>query len=345
LISRRIHRSLPHNNRNQSRTMAMATVSALKNPVTVHSTFRSASGHKVLPYGLQWHMSGDSHASYVPWNGEEAIDWVNDQTAHSWIVQAHNKWCFAKDRPFRKVEDIAKVSWVPFGGDGPQHLQVEWKPLQHEKEEVYKQAKIENLLEQDKSATGEEAPAEVWLNGHLEGMLQPETLPEILAALEKIQSRRLTYTKTRGIIRIERRFVGMIKGQDVFEHLMDNLYAMEDPQEIDELTLIGTATLPDWIMGGELTSRIWIREQENGNILCMRPLYDDRLDSSDRKYELKRGKDDSRIATVKEELERLRYLASLPSPFDEDKVVEEEKKELTEREKLHRSNRRRMYGM
>lgn len=179
----------------------------------------------------------------------------------------------------------------------------------------------------------------------------------MLETLATIPSRKLTFRKSRGMIRIERRFVGRIVGQDIFDHLLDNLYAMEDPQIIDirdddNLTLIGTATLPDWIMGGELTSRIWMKELENGNILCLRPLYNDNIDTSDRKYELKRGKDDTRIAMVREELERLRYLATLPSPFDVDEeevednaVLTEEKKEISPLELQHKRNRRRLFGL
>lgn len=330
--------------------MATTTTSNNSNPLTVHSTFRGSSGHKVVPYGLQWHMSGDSHVSYAPISGADAkrmqeVDWASDKTAHRWIVDAHNKWCFARDLPFRKVQDIVEVSWQTFSRDNPSHLQVDWKPLEYEKESRYTIDQIDGVLKLDKSAKGEEPPAEVWINGEFVAMLQPQTLPSILEKLSTVPSRRLAFRKSRGIIRIERRFVGRIGGQDIFEHLLDNLYAMEDPQLIDELTMIGTATLPDWIMGGELTSRIWIREQENGNVLCLRPLYNDSVDSSDRKYELKRGKDDARIAIVREELGRLRYLASLPSPFDEDSVAQEEKKEPTPRERMHQRNRRRMFGM
>ena len=142
----------------------------------------------------------------------------------------------------------------------------------------------------------------------------------------------------------------MIRGQDVFDHLLDNLYAMEDSEIIDDKTIIGTATFPDWIMGGELTSWLWIRELPNGNIMCLRPLYNDDISTKDRQYELIKGKDDDKIEIVEAELERLRYLASLPCPFEQEmeelakrRPEQEESKSI--REIQHSRNRRRFFGI
>jgi hypothetical protein len=118
------------------------------------------------------------------------------------------------------------------------------------------------------------------------------------------------------IVRIERQFWGQVRGQEVYEHILDCLYALEDPQLVDEHTVIGTTTVPDWIMGGDLTSRLWVREDpHSGNILFLRPLYKDDITTTDRRYELQTGRDDAKIRTVRHELERIRYLASLPDPY------------------------------
>merc|ERR1712137_1332637 len=92
----------------------------------------------------------------------------------------------------------------------------------------------------------------------------------------------------------------------------------EDPHLVDERTLIGTATLPDWIMGGELTSRLLVQEKQNGNILFMRPLYNDDTRTSDRRYELTHGEDNEKIEIVRKEIASLRFLATLKHPFVEE---------------------------
>ena len=146
----------------------------------------------------------------------------------------------------------------------------------------------------------------------------------------KHPSKKVSYRRSDGLIRIERYFRGMIRDVEVFDHLLDNLYALEDVELLDDRTIIGTVTLPDWIMGGMLTSRLWVSELPNGNVLTQRPLQNDDLRTSDRRYELVKGEDDDRIALVKNELKRLRYLATLEHPVDhtaeEDGKGEEEKK-------------------
>merc|ERR1712167_465700 len=92
-----------------------------------------------------------------------------------------------------------------------------------------------------------------------------------------------------GILRIERYFRGMVRGEEVFEHVVDNLLAFEDVKMLDDDTIIGTATLPDWIMGGVLTSRLWLRD---GGV--------------DRRFQLKQGNSEEanrRIATIRSILE------------------------------------------
>ena len=62
-------------------------------------------------------------------------------------------------------------------------------------------------------------------------------------------------------------------------------------------------------------------ELPNGNILTQRPLQNDDLRTSDRRYELTKGKDDEKIAIIEEELKRLRYLAGLEHPVKKRRQV------------------------
>ena len=87
---------------------------------------------------------------------------------------------------------------------------------------------------------------------------------------------------------------------------------------IDARTIIGTATLPDWIMGGKLTSRLWVQELDNGNILFPHPLRNDDIETSDRRYLLMKGRDDDKIQVVQNQQNKLRRLASLVHPFVKD---------------------------
>ena len=119
-----------------------------------------------------------------------------------------------------------------------------------------------------------------------------------------------------GILRIERYFRGMVRGEEVFEHVVDNLLAFEDVKMLDDDTIIGTATLPDWIMGGVLTSRLWLRD-DGDTVLALRPLYDDdvtREGGVDRRFQLKQGNSEEanrRIATIRSILEDARRLAAM----------------------------------
>ncbi|CAB9506829.1 expressed unknown protein [Seminavis robusta] len=330
-----------------------SSLNKTQNPWTVHSTFRDEVGGQVKPHGLEWHMGGDSILYYAPVSPDAkeiiATKGLDNDETRQWLVEAHNRWCFAKDETFKKVQDIEEVQWTPDGN----HVEIFWREpeLLTQPEQKFTIAQVSGLVRMDASAKGEEPPCQVWINGYFAGVLQPNTVDSIVEQVDRIPSKKLVFRKSRGIIRIERRFKGMIRGQEVYEHCLDNLYALEDPQIVDNNTIIGTATLPDWIMGGELTSRIWVSELENGSILCKRPLYRDDVGTSDRTYWMKKGKDDDKIAVFKEEMARIRYLATLEHPFEalrpSDFIVpiDEEKKEPTGREIQHKRSSRKFFGL
>lgn len=301
-------------------------------PFTVFAKFRDANNAQVKPDGLEWDMpSGLSEVCYIRYpplardssgsnTSSNHTDTTSSPQVRRGIVEAHNRWSFAKDLPFVRAEDI-----VSFKEDDQGHITVKWADnirRRPEKTDRYGGTVIEHL-QNDKAA--EESPdsetaaaAEVWVNGIYIGILSgPSTLQPIVDLINaQLKSKKACYRRSENLIRIEKYFHGMIRGWEVFEHLLDNLYAMEDAEILDEHTLIGTVTLPDWIMGGMLTSRLWLCELPNGNILMQRPLENDDLRTSDRKYELVQGKDDDKIPIVREELKRLRYLAGLEHPVD-----------------------------
>ena len=286
---------------------------------SVHSTFRDELGNQVMPRGLQWGLSGKSHVLYVSLtsslllqgdddrNSKEAYN-ENDGISNykendtkiirQAVVEAHNRWAFAKQLPFKCEQDIVRVTQ-----QGPHHLQVDWADSKTKKKPIMRTSlkdltstkTIQDLLEKESTSFIEAAGvdenkdsnsktkpgSQVWINGTFVSTLEgPETLPPILEALHSTQSRRLCYRKQEDsaekgnnygdVIRIERMFRGGLRNHDdVFEHIMDTLLAMEDPEIIDENTLIGTATLPDWIMGGRLTSRIWVQDNIAGTPISL----------------------------------------------------------------------------
>jgi hypothetical protein len=224
------------------------------------------------------------------------------------------------------VDDILEVS------RHEKHVRVRWLDLQAT-QCIIKETRhesIEGFVDKDEAAQLGGPPAEVWINGnfvsHLDG---PDSVPAIKDAIAKIRSVKVSIKRSEGIVRIERYFCGMIQGEQVFDHVMDNLYALEDPEMLNERTMIGTATLPDWIMGGNLTSRLWVRARQNSNILFLRPLWNDNTDTSDRRYELVKGEDDRKIQLVLKELARLRHVALLTAPFDVTKDSEKSAKTPT----------------
>lgn len=359
---------------------------------TVHSIFRNRrTGQKMVPHGLEWDMGGDSLMAYVPIphhgnkensssgdnnDGNSTVGstiaapasvWKNQPTPEDTpavrraIVEAHNRWCFAKDLPYRRVDDIDDLRLAR--PDDDVHYYVKWRD-DGGSAEVHESRlqDVRDVIKSDPSATGEKPPSEVWINGVFVGMLRPETLSHVLDEVADTPSVRLSVKRTgvaavaddegvgggtaHDILRVERRFRGMIRGQEVFEHVWDNLLALEDAEILDGRTVIGTATVPDWIMGGDLTSRLWVQETSGGNILFLRPLYNDDVKTADRRYELQRGRDDAKIRMVKSELERIRYLAGLPAPYpDLPTLGTEEERAVTPRERQHQRNGRKFLGL
>jgi len=229
------------------------------------------------------------------------------------IVEAYNRWAFAKELEFKTIDDILEMT---IHNDG-KHIHVEWREEKGLKYNSTAHDDMEELLKKDPSAK-DGPPAEVWVNGVFEGVLHGEmSLSPLLLAIKRATGpgTQMSYYRYDGLIRIEKYFRGMLRKHQVFEHIMDNFIALEDPEIWDSRTLIGTATVRDWIMGGELTSRLHVEELENGDVKFVRPLYNDDVSTADRHFRLFKGRDDVKIAMVKKELDRLRYLASLKHPF------------------------------
>eukprot|EP00526_Cylindrotheca_closterium_P016796 CAMPEP_0113625522 /NCGR_PEP_ID=MMETSP0017_2-20120614/13185_1 /TAXON_ID=2856 /ORGANISM="Cylindrotheca closterium" /LENGTH=323 /DNA_ID=CAMNT_0000535643 /DNA_START=190 /DNA_END=1161 /DNA_ORIENTATION=+ /assembly_acc=CAM_ASM_000147 len=280
-------------------------------PVYIHSTFRDEHGRQVFPNGLEWDLDGDSHVRFaVPIFEENAI------TPEA-IVQAYNRWCCAKDFPYKTTEDILSIT-----KQGPDHVNVKWKKGNHV-EQVVLGDSIEELLKADEVCTSDDdKTVEVWINGEFQGTLSnnPNDLQAILQKVPKTANK-LCYKRTPDRIHIDRYYTSYLRYNQAWDHVWDNLVALEDPKIIlndsyeeddkNATTIIGTATLNDWIMGGQLTSRMWIQDKGT-SILFQRPLYEDDLETSDRKYEIS---DPKRMEMVRQELTRLQYLAKLRHPY------------------------------
>ena len=308
-------------------------------PFVVHSTFRDYDGFLLRPTGLEWGMYGDSHLAYLPANADQQAVNLDEPQVRKGIVEAHNRWCFAKSLEFKHVNDILSLS----RSNG--HIVVEWKDTPRSIETETRHQDIVNLIENDDSAQINGPQAEVWVNGEFISVLDgPDTLDPVLEALSRIKSVKVSLKRSDGLIRVERYFMGGLRDrQQVFDHIMDNLIALEDPQIIDEQILIGTATLPDWIMGGNLTSRLWIQELPNQNILFLRPLRNDDINTSDRKFELIKGQDDEKVQQVQKELKRLRMLAFVKHPFvepDPDSISSDPMSEVKRKLGLNRKHRK-----
>ena len=308
-------------------TMTTTTCTPIR--FTVHSTFRDWDGNLLKPKGLEWDMNGDSHVSYVALGTQpgNSIDLEAKETQEA-IIQAHNRWAFAREEEPKQLQDISRV----IREDDGYHFRVEWNSSTTTT--PFKETRYENileLLEKDPAAKDNMVPpVPVWVNGLLLGVLSPKRLSAIQDAVSKAIkfSDKLSYKRNSSMIRIERFFTGGLrKKNQIFDHILDNLIALEDPQNLilgeddshSTLRIIGTASLSDWIMGGRLTSRLWVQQgnRDNKNILFLRPLRNnDDLNSSDRRFELVEGVDDEMIQLVQEQLERLVYLASLKHPFE-----------------------------
>jgi hypothetical protein len=247
------------------------------------------------------------------------------------LVQAYNRWCVAKDLPnhhFKSTGDIESITW-----DGLQHFQVQWKDTPKVLERVVRYQDLGTLLrenvakqQQQQSSLSHSSPLELWIQGHYYGLLQADTnIDDVLASIHPTENR-LEWKESTSQIRIERYYRGMLRKNQVWDHIWDNLVALEDPQVpvVDSNVIVGTATLQDWVMGGTLTSRLWIQD-EGDRILFLRPLFNDDPATSDRRYELrvKEGNENDaivlqRMEMVRFELERLRYLATLQHPYEKE---------------------------
>lgn len=314
-------------------------------PFVVHSTFRDYAGQQLLPSGLQWGMNGASHLTYLPANpnSPEPID-TNDPFVRRGIIEAHNRWCFAKQKPFKSVDDILSISSV-----NGKHLDVEWKDAPQIVETEIRHQNIAKLITKyaEKEKEEEGTPSEVWVNGEFISVLEgPGALALVLDAVLNVPSAKVSLKRSKGFIRVERFFTGGLRDRvQVFDHIVDNLIALEDPQILDERTLIGTATLADWIMGGNLTSRLWIRELDDGNILFLRPLRNDDISTSDRRFELVKGQDDPQIDKVQVELKRLRMLANTKHPYKAPENVQTDPMADVKRKLARNRSHRKVFGL
>lgn len=308
----------------------------------VHSTFRHKKTGEVLrPHGLQWNLPGTSHVTFVSLDSTKAanqllLDKDDNDKVKQGIVHAYNRWAFARGEDFCTVQDIEKLV-----AKDPNHLVVEWKDPDARRKRIFHEqyhADVAELLQKDASVVTTKNTsslgAQVWINGELVGHSNgPDSVVAIRQVLSQVTSRRLAYKRwqsdenSTAIIRIERYFGGYLSKKDeIFDHIMDNLIALEDVQMLDEQTLIGSATLEDWIMGGVLTSRLWV-QQQGDRIRFLRPLHNDDIATSDRKFDLMFQTDADKVALVQAELARLRHLATLTHPLEtNDGEMDEHKK-------------------
>eukprot|EP00977_Amphora_coffeiformis_P021525 scaffold9441_cov167-Amphora_coffeaeformis.AAC.4 len=317
-------------------------------PFAVLSTFRhERTGEPLRPVGLQWNLPGESHITFVPIRKTGARVDTSSPAVRRGIIEAYNRWTFAREETFGCVDDIANVSMTD-----DEIITVEWKDTLQERhfhEEIFGSA-VADLLQKEPTAQQDGlSPVEVWINGRFVGNLcGPESLPPILQALSVVTSRRLAYKRSDDgkFIRIERYFGSYLRQKnEIFDHIMDNLIAMEDIEILDAQTLIGNATLCDWIMTGTLTSRMWIREMDD-RIRFLRPLHNDDIQTSDRKFDLIRGTvDDEMIALVEAELVRLRYLGTLSHPFVPPENVESDPLEDIRKKIQVNKPRRKNFGL
>jgi hypothetical protein len=351
---------------------AFTTISG-RDPCWIHSTFRNPhDGHKIRPHGLQWSMEGQSHIRYVvPPAAEQIGKWKwgdHSPPSHLSILQAYNRWNFAKDlsNSFRNLEDIISVE-----KDGSHHWKVEWKIPSSSidtglpdttvtggtfVEEVIRFENIERLLYDDAQLATDNNTSgnmQVWIQGKLcDQPLNTQTVDAIIQQVIPFLAchqahnhhRFLSYKRSPNRIRIERYYRGMLRNEtQVWDHIWDNLLALEDveitsmssvPGMVEEEeknnVFIGTATLKDWVRGGYyLTSRLYVHDKGD-SIEFLRPLVNDDVLSSDRRYVLTTRKlDDNgeirdedllertrhRMRLVRQELDRFRYLASIDHPY------------------------------
>ena len=315
--------------------MLRRSISTSPVPIFVHSTFRDAQGRVLRPGGLQWGLPGTSHVRFVIMDGEDAAN--DSPNLRCRIVQSYNRWCFAKDLKFQATQNICSIV-----RQGPRHIQVEWKDTTPPVEKVTKHEDIDTLLRQDPAATKDGPPAQVWMNGEYIDTLDGSSNIDSIVEEIPVTDNKLCLKRADGVIRIDRYYHGFLREKQAWDHIWDNLVALEDPEILDEDTLIGTATLRDWVRGGHLTSRLWVRDSGD-SILFLRPLRNDDISTSDRRYELSM-ENEERVNRVRAELERLRYLATLHHPFAEsleDSETSPHDERMTEARKRLQQNRKR----
>lgn len=117
-------------------------------PFAVHSTFRDNRGQKLIPNGLEWDLPGESQMTYVCMENALSSGVEDTLPVRRGIVNAHNRWCFAKDLPFQKVEDI-----LQFQVHG-KHVRVIWKATNRTEIMVKHSASMEELIKNDKAVNG-----------------------------------------------------------------------------------------------------------------------------------------------------------------------------------------------
>jgi hypothetical protein len=195
-------------------------------------------------------------------------DWESP-SCHRGLVDAYNRWAYSKEQEFKTIQDIQDIT--PVNKNDGIHVQVEWKIPNFVPYRYCTPDDVESWITEEAQQLDDGSSAEVWFNGVNEGRLNGEisSLSAICLAIQRVQCPGTThcvlksYSDGSFLIRIEKYFREMLhKRQQVFEHIIDNLITLEDPEILDSKTLIGTATLPDWIIGGTLTSRRHIREME-----------------------------------------------------------------------------------
>ena len=185
-------------------------------PFAVLSTYRhERTGEPLRPVGLQWNLPGESHITFVPLPKTGALVDTSLPAVRRGIIDAYNRWTFAREETFSCVEDIAAVSI-----SDDERITVEWKESLQERlfhEESFG-SNIAELLQKEPAAQQEgESSAEVWINGRFAGNLcGPESLPLILQALSTVTSRRLAYKRSGDgkFILIERYFAKLFATEE-----------------------------------------------------------------------------------------------------------------------------------
>merc|ERR1719453_684885 len=141
--------------------------------------------------------------------------------------------------PFATAEDIQDASEQPDGC-----VIVRWRSLQPQ-DSVEFPGGIASTQDAFRRVVASLEPGHlvtVYLNGRRHATLQgPATgasVEDVCRAVAQLRSTKLCLRSGGGVCRIERFFSGMVRGEEVFEHVMDNLLALEDPHVIDENTVI-----------------------------------------------------------------------------------------------------------